>query len=211
MITPEMRAEMRRLVLVERLPIETVARRFRVHHSTVRRSLADDAQSEAAPLPSALDPFKGYLVRRVTELPELTALRLFEEIKARGYSRGLAQVRRYIAQVRSPRSRKAYLRIEVEPGEQAQVDWGLFGQFRIGTTQRPLSAFSMVLSWSRALYVDFSLDMRMETFLAMHRRALDYFGGVPKRILYDNLKSVVLHHVGSTVQFNPRFLHFAGH
>jgi transposase len=211
MITPEMRAEMRRLVLVEGLPIETVARRFRVHHSTVRRSLADDTQSDAKPLSSALDPFKPYLVRRVTELPELTALRLYEEIKVRGYTRGVAQVRRYIAQVRSPRSRKAYLRIEVEPGEQAQVDWGLFGQFRVGATQRPLSAFSMVLSWSRALYIDFSLDMRMETFLAMHRRALDYFGGVPKRILYDNLKSVVLHHVGSTVQFNPRFLHFAGH
>jgi len=127
MITPEMRAEMRRLVLVERLPIETVARRFRVHHSTVRRSLADDAQSDAAPLSSALDPFKSYLVRRVTELPELTALRLFEEIKSRGYSRGIAQVRRYIAQVRSPRARKAYLRIDVEPGERAQVDWGLFG------------------------------------------------------------------------------------
>jgi hypothetical protein len=51
----------------------------------------------------------------------------------------------------------------------------------------------------------------METFLAMHRRALEFFGGVPKRCLYDNLKSVVLHHVGSTVQFNPRFLAFAGH
>ena len=211
MITPEMRAEMRRLVLVELLPIETVARRFGVHHSTVRRSLGDDGQSDATPLASALDPFKAYLVRRVTELPELTSLRLFEEVRARGYPRGIAQVRRYVAKVRSPRARKAYLRIEVEPGEQAQVDWGSFGQFRVGTTQRLLSAFSMVLSWSRALYVDFSLDQRMETFLAMHRRALDYFGGIPKQILYDNLKSVVLHHIGSTVQFNPRFLQFAGH
>jgi transposase-like protein len=46
MITPEMRLQMRRLVLVEKLPIETVARRFGVHHSTVRRALADDTQSE---------------------------------------------------------------------------------------------------------------------------------------------------------------------
>ena len=60
-------------------------------------------------------------------------------------------------------------------------------------------------------YVDFALDQRLETFLAMHQRALEYFGGVPRRILYDNLKSVVLHHIGSTVQFNPRFLFFAGH
>jgi transposase len=69
----------------------------------------------------------------------------------------------------------------------------------------------MVMRWSRALYVDFSLDQRMDTFLRMHERALDFFGGVPKRIVYDNLKSVVLHHVGSTVQFNPAFLAFAGH
>ena len=69
----------------------------------------------------------------------------------------------------------------------------------------------MVLSYSRALYIDFCLDQRLETFLLRHRRALEFFGGVPKKILYDNLKSVVLHHVGSTIQFNPRFLVFAGH
>src|SRR5207253_4014428 len=121
--------------------------------------------------------------------------------------------RRYVAQVRRPSPRKAYLCVEVEPGEQAQVDWGSFGHLRVGRSgsQRPLSAFVMVLSWSRAMYVDFALDQKMETFLAMHRRALESFAGVPKRILYDNLKSVVLHHIGATVQFNPRFLDFAGH
>ncbi|HZL21307.1 MAG TPA: hypothetical protein VFG23_26470, partial [Polyangia bacterium] len=79
------------------------------------------------------------------------------------------------------------------------------------SAQRPLSVFSMVLSWSRAIFIDFSLDQQMETFCRMHRRALEFFGGIPQRIVYDNLKSVVLHHVGSTVQFNPRFLAFAGH
>ncbi|MBK7399694.1 MAG: ATP-binding protein [Myxococcales bacterium] len=62
-----------------------------------------------------------------------------------------------------------------------------------------------------ALFLDFSLDQRMETFCAMHRRAFEFFGGVPRKALYDNLKSVVLHHIGSTVQFNPSFLRFAGH
>ena len=206
-----MRAQMRRLVLVERWKIETVARRFGVHHSTVRRALDDAAPASDQPFPSALDPHKDYVVERLVAYPELTGTRLLAELKARGYERGIAQLRRYIAQVRQPRPRKVYLRIEVEPGEQAQVDWGSFGHLRIGSAQRPLSAFVMTLSWSRAMFVDFSLDQRMETFLAMHRRALEYFGGVPRRCLYDNLKSVVLHHVGSTVQFNPRFLAFAGH
>lgn len=206
-----MRAQMRRLVLVERWKIETVARRFGVHHSTVRRALDDAEPTQGTPFPSAVDPFKPYIVDRITAYPELSATRLLEELKERGYPRGIAILRRYVAQVRQPRARKAYLRVEVEPGEQAQVDWGSFGHLRVGGAQRPLSAFVMVLSWSRALFVDFSLDQRMETFLAMHRRALEFFGGVPKRCLYDNLKSVVLHHVGSTVQFNPRFLAFASH
>jgi transposase len=211
MITAEMRAQMRRLVLVEGWKVETVARKFRVHHSVVRRAVRDGGQPERVTAVSALDAFKPYIVTRLTEHPELTATRLFAEISARGYQRGIVLVRRYVAQVRAPRTRKAYLRVEVEPGEQAQVDWGSFGMLRVGTTQRPLSAFLMVLSWSRALYVDFSLDQRMETFCAMHQRALQFYGGVPRRILYDNLKSVVLHHIGATVQFNPRFLVFAGH
>jgi transposase len=210
-ITAEMRAQMRRLVLVERWRIETVARRFGVHHSTVRRALDDAPPPATTPCPSALDPFKPYIVERLTEYPELTGIRLLGELRGRGFDRSIAILRRYVAQVRQPRPRKVYLRVEVEPGEQAQVDWGSFGHLRVGNSQRPLSAFVMVLSWSRAMFVDFALDQRMETFLAMHRRALEFFGGVPKRCLYDNLKSVVLHHVGSTVQFNPRFLAFAGH
>jgi transposase len=211
MITAEMRAAMRRLVLVEGWKIETVARQFGVHHGTVRRALCDDVPGPKAAGKSGLDPFKPYLVQRLGELPELSAIRLFAEIKERGYPRGITLLRDYLAKVRRPRHRKAYLRVEPEPGEQAQVDWGSFGHLRVGGTQRPLSVFSMVLSWSRALFIDFSLDQQMETFLRMHLRALEAFGGIPKKILYDNLKSVVLHHVGSVVQFNPRFLAFAGH
>ena len=210
MITVEIRTQIRRLVLVEGIPIETVARRFGVHHSTVRRAL-DDAPVLREGKPGLLEPFKPYIVDRLTELPELSGKRLFEELRGRGYAGSVCILRRYVMQVRHPRARKAYLRIEVDPGEQAQVDWGSFGHFRIGQSQRPVSAFVMVLSWSRTMYVDFSLDQQMETFLRMHNRAFQFFGGIPKKILYDNLKSVVLHHVGSTVQFNPRFLQLAGH
>lgn len=206
-----MRAEMRRLVIVEGCRIQTVARRFRVHHSVVRRAIRDSGMGARAAPSSALDTFKPYIVKRIIELPALTSVRLFGELKGRGFKIGLAQLRRYVAQVRPPRLRKAYLRVEFEPGEQAQVDWGSFGFMRTGSGQRPLSVFSMVMSWSRAIFIDFSLDQQMATFLRMHRRALAFFGGVPKRIVYDNLKSVVLHHIGSTVQFNPRFLAFAGH
>ena len=206
-----MRVEMRRLVLAEGWKIETVARRFGVHHGTVRRALRDDDPSDNKPIKSELDPFKPFVIQRLMELPELTSVRLYAELRERGYTRSLTLLRNYVANVRTPRPRKAYLRIEPEPAEQAQVDWGSFGHLRVGNSQRPLSVFSMVMSWSRALFIDFSLDQQMETFLRMHVRALDFFGGIPRKIMYDNLKSVVLHHVGSVVQFNPRFLAFAGH
>ncbi len=211
-MTPEIRGEMRRLVLLDLWKIETVARRFGVHHSTVKRVLRETESGELPPIPkSVIDDYKPRIIQRITDAPELSAVRLLEELRQHGYKHGIAVLRRYVAQVRQPRARKVYVRVEMEPGEQAQVDWGHFGHLRIGNSQRPLSAFAMVMSYSRALYVDFSLDQRLETFLLMHRRALEFFGGVPKKILYDNLKSVVLHHVGSTIQFNPRFLHFAGH
>jgi transposase len=211
MIRPELRAQMRRLVLREGWKIESVARRFGVHHSVVRRALRDDLPPDRPPAASSLDPYKPYLVERLTDYPEMTAVRLLEDIQKRGYSHGIAQLRRWLWGVRTPRSKKAYLRIELEPGEQAQVDWGSFGQMRCGTTLRPLSVFAMVMSWSRALFLDFSLDQKTETFLMMHCRALEFFGGVPRKVLYDNLKSAVLHHIGSTVQFNPRLLSLAGH
>jgi transposase len=213
MITQEIRAEIRRLVLRDGWKVETVARRFGVHHSVVRRMIRDDASLDGrrAPKGSLIDPHREFLVSRLGEHPELTSTRLLLELRDRGYAGGVSVVRRYVAKIRAPRQRKAYLRVETDPGEQAQVDWGSFGQIRIGATQRPLSAFAMVLSWSRMLFIDFSLDQQADTFLRMHQRAFAAFGGIPKKLLYDNLKTVVLHHVGSTVQFNPAFLAFAGH
>jgi len=211
MIDEALRAEIRRLVLGEGWRVGPVARRLGVHHGVVRRVIGPDgAKKSRSAATSALDPHKAYLVERLTKYPELTAPRLLRELRERGYQHGIAILKRYLAQVRGPRSRKAYLHVETVPGEQAQVDWGSFGLLRVGNTRRPLSCFSMVLSWSRMLFVDFSLDQRIETFCAMHQRAFEYFGGVPHTVLYDNLKTVVLHHVGATVQFNQQFLVFAG-
>ena len=211
MIDDATRAEIRRLVLGEGFAVGTVARRLGVHHTVVRRAVRESQKSSRTREPSVLEPHKAYIVERLEKYPHLTATRLLLELRDRGYRHGIAIVKRYVAKVRGPRSKKAYLRVETMPGEQAQVDWGSFGFIRVGAAQRPLSCFAMVLSWSRAIFVDFSLDQKTETFCAMHRRAFEFFGGVPQKILYDNLKTVVLHHVGATVQFNPMFLGFAGH
>lgn len=207
----EILAEMRRLVLVEGWRISAVARRFGCHHSVVRRALAAELARATKVIPSKLDEHKVYIMERLAKYPELTGTRVLSELRERGYTGGVAQVRRFVGQIRKRPAQRPFLRVEFEPGEQAQVDWGSFGAMRVGHTKRAVSGFVMVLSWSRMLFVDFSFDQKLDTFLRLHRFGLEYFGGSPRRVVYDNLKSVVLHHVGRTVQFNPNFLPLAGH
>jgi hypothetical protein len=97
------------------------------------------------------------------------------------------------------------------PGEQAQVDWGHFGKIQVGAATRSLSCFVLVLSWSRAMYARFTLDQTLETFLRGHALAFERLGGVPRRILYDNLKSVVIERIGEHIRFHPQILECAGH
>ena len=107
-------------------------------------------------------------------------------------------------------TREAFLRLTTMPGEQAQVDWGHFGKIQIGSAKRALSCFVLVLSWSRAMYARFALDQTLESFLRGHVLAFEALG-VPREILYDNLKSVVLERVGDHIRFHPRILELAGH
>src|SRR5262249_57264948 len=131
--------------------------------------------------------------------------------RGRGYPGSVLQVQRYVRAVRPTTRTEAYLRLETMPGEQAQVDWGHFGPIRVGTTVRSLSCFVLVLSWSRACYARFALDQTLESFLRGHVEAFTTLQGVPRTILYDNLKSVVLERVGDHIRFHPRLLELAGH
>src|SRR5262245_16939472 len=73
------------------------------------------------------------------------------------------------------------------------------------------NCFALVLSWSRACYARFALDQTLESFLRGHVEAFAALQGVPRTILYDNLKSVVLERVGDHIRFHPRVLELAGH
>ena len=72
-------------------------------------------------------------------------------------------------------------------------------------------AFVMVLSYSRKIHLHFFLNARMESFLSGHEQAFKTFSGVPKVLLYDNLRSAVLERQGDAIRFNPTLLSFAAH
>ncbi len=158
-----------------------------------------------------LDAFKPFIVATLNDHPRLRGSRLYQMLQNRGYVGGIAQLHRYVRMVRPESSTEGYLALETLPGEQAQVDWAHCGKVRIGAALRPLLLFVMVLSSSRRLFARFFLDARMDHFRRGHIEAFAYFGGVPRELLYDNLKSVVLERVGEHVRFNPQILELASH
>src|SRR5690606_8577111 len=119
--------------------------------------------------------------------------------------------RRRLKELRRRGSTACYLRVVVHPGDQGQCDWGHFGTLEVGRAKRKLSCFVMVLSYSRRLYAAFTLDQTLESFLRGHVAAFRSFGGVPRVILYDNLKAAVIERYGQAVRFNPALLELAGH
>ena len=211
MIDPELRARIRRLHFAEHWRIGTIATELGLHHDTVERAI--DVQRKGVRLVrgSKLDPFRDFVTETLTAHPRLRATRLFEMLRVRGYTGCLTLVRGLARGSRPAARSEAFFRLRTMPGEQAQVDWGHFGKVRIGSAQRILSCFVMVLSWSRAMYARFCLDQSMESFLRGHVLGFEALGGAPRIILYDNLKSVVLDRQGEHIRFNPQILELAGH
>lgn len=212
MIPADLEERILRLHFVEQWPVGTIAAQCGVHHETVRRVLHDRGVSaRLQPKPSKVDPFLPFIVETLEKYPTLPASRLHAMVVQRGYTGAEGHFRRIIARLRPRKPAEAYQRLRTLAGEEAQVDWGHFGQVRVGRATRPLSAFVMVLSWSRMPFVCFFYDQRMGSFLDGHIRAFHFFEGVPRRLLFDNLRSVVTARRGDAIQFNQTALDFAAH
>jgi transposase len=212
MVNVELWAEIRALHRVDGLSIRGIARQLRLARNTVRQALRsmDPPRYIRETSPSKLDAFKGRIADLLAEYPQLSAVRVQEILAAEGYAGSTTILRRYLRRVR-PRPIQAFQRTVYQPGDMAQADWArmpdpipdAYGKLR------PVYAFVMVLGYSRMLTVVFSFRTRLVDFLRCHAEALAFFGGVPRAIVYDNLKSVVLRRRGAEVIFNPQFLPFA--
>jgi len=211
MIDPETRARIRQLFYAEHWKIGTIAREVGLHHETVRIAIETDRFNSGKTIrPSATDPYAAFIREVLDRHPRLRATRIFQMIRDRGYSGSVVQLRRFIVCIR-PARKEAFLRLSTFPGEQGQVDWASFGEVAIGHARRRLSCFVITLSYSRALYLEFFFDQRLESFLRGHIHAFEDWGGLPRTLLYDNLRSVVLERRGDAVHFHPRFLELCAH
>jgi transposase len=115
-------------------------------------------------------------------------------VKDHGFTGSYSAVWRFVQSLAPDDRPAATVRVEVDPGAEAQVDFGYVGKLLDLRTGQPRKAwaFVMTLSHSRHQYVEFVFDQSVETWLRLHRNALGYFRGVPRRIVLDNLKAAII-------------------
>lgn len=155
----------------------------------VLRSTAEPKYKEREKRPGKLDPFKGFLAERVkAALPHrLPSPVLTREIRSFGFTGTERLVRLFLATLYAAKAPEPLLRFETEPGQQMQVDWC---ELRKG--KNPLYAFVATLGFSRDAFVLFTTSQSFAVLRACHEEAFFCFGGVPREVLYDNMKTVVL-------------------
>lgn len=194
--------------------IRELARTTGRSRNTVRRYLRKgEAAAVRKPAPERaekLDPFKDYIIERMTAAApdRIPATVLFREIRERGYAGGETRVKQFVRGL-VPVAAEPVVRFETEPGHQMQADWASVGR---GTDK--LKVFIATLGWSRATYVEFCDDEKVETLIGCHENAFLAFGGVPREVLYDNMRTVVIERntYGRGVhRFHAGFLDYARH
>ena len=196
----------------QQLTVAQTARALALDARTVAKwaSVEQFRARAGVPRVGKLDAFKGQIVRWLDVHP-YSAQQIFQRLCEAGYEGGVTIVKDYVHRIR-PRHQEAFLKLDFAAGECAQVDWGQYGTIAVGSTRRRLSFFLMVLCYSRRMYLEFTVSQKMEFFLACHENAFAAFGGVPSRIMVDNLKSAVLQRlVGAAPVFNPKYLDFSRH
>ncbi len=161
---------------------------------------------------SKLDKFKDYIIQKLHEGP-FTAARLFREIQEMGFTGKCTIVKDFVRKVRPEYGVQAVLRYETKPGVQAQVDWSEFGKVDIDGKTPKLYCFNMILGYSRMRYIEFTLSIDVYTLIQCHLNAFRYFGGYTEKILYDNMKQVVIRRamISTESEWNSKFEDFVKH
>lgn len=160
---------------------------------------------------SQLDDHEPFLIELLSEHPNISAIRVWEELGKRGFTGGYWIVKKRVHTLR-PRAKAAPAqRIETGPGQQGQQDWSPYTLDFTATGRQQVHCFSFVLSYSRRQYIHFGEREDFHTLIRQHIAGFERFNGVPREILYDRQKAVVLGRENGRDLYNPRFLAFATH
>lgn len=203
---PEELAEIKSLA--ERgMAIRAIARRLGRDVKTIRAALSRPPQE--APPPSKLEPFKPFIKECVAK--GWMVPRILREMRERGYAGGRTIVGEYVSKIRPrQKSKRRVRRFETKPAKEAQVDWSPY-RVMIGGIETLVHCFSMVLCYSRRLFIAFFKNERLPTLLWAHVEAFRYLGGCAARIVYDNMTQVSLGRIGNRPIWHEGFKAFVKH
>jgi transposase len=158
---------------------------------------------------SKADPYRQRIEELLGEKVKVTAI--YDRLREQGYQGSYASVLRLARQI-EPKPVETYVRKECQPGEEAEIDFGYVGMLQDAEGNlRKAWAFVMVLGWSRYAYVEFVFDQKVASWLRCHRNALEFFGGVPQRLVIDNLKSGITQAVWDDPQVQLAYRECAEH
>lgn len=209
-------AEIIRLYFVEKWKIGSIASFLKRHHSSIARVIKNHELNlpieNKIKKKSILDDYNVFILQTLEKYPNISGSRVFQMLKERGYTGrtpGLVCLR--LSKLRVKKKKEAYLRLKTLIAEEGQVDWADFGKIKIGKAERRLSAFVLTLSHSRMIFVRFFYSQSMREFLQGFVEAFEFFGGVPRKILLDNLKSGVTDRAGPFIHYNEQFLSLSKH
>jgi transposase len=197
--------------------IRRIARELELARNTVSRVLVGiGAQRSGTATPSLrrprrLDAYEPAILELLGRYPDLTGVRLFEELRQRGFSGSYSTVRQRLGELRPRSGPQPVIRFETAPGVQAQMDYAVYDLDFTCEGRRRVNLFSYILGYSRRQYLRFVEAQDMATTLREHVRAFAHLGGVAATCLYDNMKVVVSGHEDDVPIYNPRFLAFATH
>lgn len=204
-------------MLKDGLSKSEIARRLGMSRETVRRyALKPDGYVPVInrrPVENSVDPYLPHIAQMLQtahdEGVEIPTTVIYDEIKLLGYDGSLRWLQTIIGkyELRSKVKYEKLIRFETAPGEQMQVDWVEFPSDN-------LSAFVATLGYSRASYVEYVDNERVDTLISCHLNAFEYFGGVTSQILYDNMKTVIIKrnvYGRGKHKFNQQFEDFMKH
>ena len=199
--------------------IRELSRQFHLGRNTVRRILRAHAQrrdrghdvlTKRLRRASKLDEFDPEIKNLLEKYPDITGLRIYEELKEAGYPGGISILRERLKKLRAP-DREPVIRFETEPGRQGQMDWSPYTIPFTCSGKSQVQCFSYILGFSRRQYIDFTTHRDFYSLIRRHQDAFQYYGGVPKECLYDSEKTVVLRWECGRPVFNPAFTAFITH
>ena len=194
-----------------------LGRKYNIDRRTAKKYAGSDSRPEyvlTESKPLKLDPYKRQIMIWLEEAP-YSAMRIWEKVKEQGFDGSYSVVKHFVRGKKAQLNEQAMVRYETMPGLQGQVDWAHVEKYTVavGSEEKKLYCFLVILGYSRMRYIEFVTDMSTDTLIRCHLNAFRYFGGYPEEILYDNMKQVVIKRLMKQEEssLNSQFEDFAGY